>query len=205
MVLLSPAVPTTGPILLLAPSQSRHARSDGGRTHCPVRKCDSPMAPGQPEGRWSDRCFSRCRASRSSRIRTTLQSRACPCGTVSCLKSVGHSMKPNDQLCYCFHVSQRKIINFIRIHRPRVPSQLSECGGAGTGCGWCVPFLRKLFDAAGQSRALPIELTADEYAAQRSEWVVAGGRVLPPGATPIRRIPQPPVPQPDAPDGPAVT
>ena len=23
-----------------------------------------------------------------------------------------------------------------RIHEPRVPSQLAECGGAGTGCGW---------------------------------------------------------------------
>ena len=111
-------------------------------------------------------------------------------------------MKPDDKLCYCFHVSQRKITNFIRIRRPRVPSQLSECGGAGTGCGWCVPFLRKLFEAAAEAAAHPIELTAEEYAAQRSQWVVASGKVLPPGATPIHPIPQPPPLPPDAPNEP---
>ena len=44
------------------------------------------------------------------------------------------------KVCYCFHVSRRKLINFIRITRPRVPSQLAECGGAGSGCGWCISF-----------------------------------------------------------------
>ncbi|MGH7202684.1 MAG: (2Fe-2S)-binding protein, partial [Planctomycetaceae bacterium] len=53
-------------------------------------------------------------------------------------------MDLDDNVCYCFHVSKRKIVNFIRIHRPRRASQVSECGGAGTGCGWCVPFLKKL-------------------------------------------------------------
>ena len=48
------------------------------------------------------------------------------------------------KVCYCFHVSQRKLLNFIRQTRPKVPSQLSECGGAGTGCGWCIPFLKQL-------------------------------------------------------------
>ena len=38
---------------------------------------------------------------------------------------------PDDKLCYCFHVSQRKVRNFLRIHHPRVPGQISECGGAG--------------------------------------------------------------------------
>ena len=41
------------------------------------------------------------------------------------------------KVCYCFHVSRRKLVNFVRLYRPRVPSQLSECGGAGTG--WARP------------------------------------------------------------------
>jgi bacterioferritin-associated ferredoxin len=53
-------------------------------------------------------------------------------------------MKPDDELCLCFHVSWRKVINYIRIHRVKVPSQLNECGGAGTGCGWCRKQLEKL-------------------------------------------------------------
>ena len=47
--------------------------------------------------------------------------------------------EPDEQLdqkvCLCFHVSRRKLLNFLRIERPRVASQLSQCGGAGTGCG----------------------------------------------------------------------
>ena len=51
-------------------------------------------------------------------------------------------------------------------------SQLSQCGGAGTGCGWCVPFLRQLFDDAG---AGPLEqLTPAEYARRRAEYIRAG-------------------------------
>jgi NAD(P)H-nitrite reductase large subunit len=88
-------------------------------------------------------------------------------------------MKPDDKLCYCFHVTQRKVTNWIRLHQPRVPSEISECGGAGTGCGWCVPFLRKLFDAAQIQQAQPlataaIDLDAEQYAAQRASWVKLG-------------------------------
>ncbi|XZE56710.1 (2Fe-2S)-binding protein [Planctomycetaceae bacterium SH139] len=48
------------------------------------------------------------------------------------------------ELCLCFHVTRRKVENFIRVERPRVASQISECGGAGTGCGWCRPILERL-------------------------------------------------------------
>ena len=44
-------------------------------------------------------------------------------------------MELDDTVCYCFHISKRKVLNFIRLHRPRVASQIAECGGAGTGCG----------------------------------------------------------------------
>ncbi len=56
-------------------------------------------------------------------------------------------MLPDDELCLCFHVTQRKVQNFLRVERPRVASQMSECFGAGTGCGWCRPFLLRLWEA----------------------------------------------------------
>ena len=89
-------------------------------------------------------------------------------------------MQPDDKLCYCFHVTQRKVVNFIRLHQPRVPSEVSECGGAGTGCGWCVPFLKKLFDAAAAQREAAIDISPEEYARERSEYVKAG-KGKPPG------------------------
>ena len=57
-------------------------------------------------------------------------------------------MLPDDELCLCFHVSKRKVQNFLRVNNPKRASQMSECFGAGTGCGWCRPYLRKLFEAA---------------------------------------------------------
>jgi NAD(P)H-nitrite reductase large subunit len=53
-------------------------------------------------------------------------------------------MLPDDELCLCFHVSWRKVINYIRIHKVKTPSLLHACGGAGTGCGWCRKQLEKL-------------------------------------------------------------
>jgi len=44
----------------------------------------------------------------------------------------------------CFHVSLRKVKKFIRLEKPVRASQISQCYGAGTGCGWCRPFLEKL-------------------------------------------------------------
>ena len=96
----------------------------------------------------------------------------------TCDVSIPNSCSPapidsmsSDELCYCFHVSQRKVVNYIRIHQPRVPSQISECGGAGTGCGWCVPFLRKLFDAALQKGELKLDIDPVQYARERSEYI----------------------------------
>lgn len=60
-------------------------------------------------------------------------------------------MQPDDELCLCFHVTRRKLENWIRLERPVRPAQLSECFGAGTGCGWCRPFLKRLFQAAQSS------------------------------------------------------
>ena len=76
------------------------------------------------------------------------------------------------KVCYCFHVSQRKLLNFIRQTRPKVPSQLSACGGAGTGCGWCIPFLKQIHRQAAGGEATELErLTPGEYARRRGAYV----------------------------------
>ena len=89
----------------------------------------------------------------------------------------------------CFHVSKRKVLNFLRVSRPKRASQMSECFGAGTGCGWCRTYLKKLFDAAQQGKAVAeVEAAlpdSSQYAAGRTSYVKAGGGVPPPGATPI--------------------
>jgi NAD(P)H-nitrite reductase large subunit len=90
------------------------------------------------------------------------------------------------KVCYCFHVSRRKLLNFIRQRQPRVASQLSECGGAGTGCGWCIPFLKQLHEQAVKGGATDLEtLTPDEYERRRAEYIRAGKGTPPPGATPL--------------------
>jgi bacterioferritin-associated ferredoxin len=90
------------------------------------------------------------------------------------------------KVCYCFHVSRRKLVNFVRQRRPKVPSQLSECGGAGTGCGWCIPFLKQIHQQAVAGGDTELErLTPAEYEHLRAAYIRAGGGVPPPGATPL--------------------
>jgi NAD(P)H-nitrite reductase large subunit len=90
------------------------------------------------------------------------------------------------KVCYCFHVSRRKLVQFIRVHAPKVASQLSECGGAGTGCGWCIPFLRQLHEQARSGASTELDRVTDtEYAQRRAAYVRQGGGTPPPGATPL--------------------
>ena len=78
-------------------------------------------------------------------------------------------MELDDELCLCFHVTKRKVINYLRIERPQRVGQLADCHGAGTGCGWCRPFLQKLFDAAHARRSRRPELPSPEEYAQRAQ------------------------------------
>jgi bacterioferritin-associated ferredoxin len=95
-------------------------------------------------------------------------------------------MDLDDKVCYCFHISKRKLVNFVKRERPRVASQLSQCGGAGTGCGWCIPFLKQIFRQCGENGETELEqLSAEEYARRRAEYVRSGGGTPPPGATPL--------------------
>jgi bacterioferritin-associated ferredoxin len=81
-------------------------------------------------------------------------------------------MRPDDEICLCFHVTRRKVENFLRVEQPRRVGQLSECFGAGTGCGWCRPFLQRLYDAAKDRGELPDlgELTPEAYAQKRADY-----------------------------------
>ena len=85
-------------------------------------------------------------------------------------------MEPDDHVCLCFHVSLRKIRTYLNVEQPKVPSQLSECFGAGTGCHWCVPFLKKLHAQweAGEQPDLPI--SPEEYAKRRKAYHKTGER-----------------------------
>ena len=97
-------------------------------------------------------------------------------------------MELDDELCLCFHVTRRKVLNFIRVEKPRRPAQLSECFGAGTGCGWCRPFLKKLLERStgGGAADLP---DATNYARGRSRYVRAGHGTPPSGAAPLENEP----------------
>lgn len=95
-------------------------------------------------------------------------------------------MELDDQVCYCFHISKRKILNHLRIYRPKVASQLSDCGGAGSGCGWCIPFLKRYFaEAQAGTTAANDEITPAEYAQERAKYVRSGKGKPPAGATPL--------------------
>ncbi|HMO16081.1 MAG TPA: (2Fe-2S)-binding protein [Pirellulaceae bacterium] len=95
-------------------------------------------------------------------------------------------MQIDDHICLCFKVTQRKIINYIRVEKPKVAAQLSDCFGAGTGCGWCRPFLQALFDQYSQRYELEdssdenrlassasdsLQIGSDTYAAQRKNYL----------------------------------
>ncbi len=81
-------------------------------------------------------------------------------------------MNPDYRICYCYDVSLRKLVNYARRMQPERASQMSECLGAGTGCGWCVPFLIKI---AHDPDALTTDhLSPEEYAALRQEYIRSG-------------------------------
>lgn len=86
-------------------------------------------------------------------------------------------MDPDDNVCLCFHVSKRKIVNYCKRERPSVPSLISECLSAGTGCGWCIPFLRKLHEQAAAGVEDPdLPVSPEEYAKKRARYRVTGKR-----------------------------
>jgi NAD(P)H-nitrite reductase large subunit len=99
-------------------------------------------------------------------------------------------MDLDSKVCYCFHVTRRKLVNFLRVEQPCVASQLSQCGGAGTGCGWCIPFLKQIFAQAAEGGRVELDvLTPEEYERQRARYIREGKGKPPPCATPLPEEP----------------
>ena len=85
-------------------------------------------------------------------------------------------MNKDDQVCLCHHVSLRKLVNYMNRERPAVPSGLSECLGAGTGCQWCVPFLKKIHGQWARGEEPHLSVSPEKYAARRAHYQESGDR-----------------------------
>jgi bacterioferritin-associated ferredoxin len=93
------------------------------------------------------------------------------------------ALKPDDTVCFCFKVSLQKIETFCKVEKPKYASEISDCLSAGTGCGWCVPMLKKLHGQfcepytppwrAAESGAAPIR---EQNAAEVDGTTWASGR-----------------------------
>jgi bacterioferritin-associated ferredoxin len=76
-------------------------------------------------------------------------------------------MDADDQVCLCFRVSLRKVRTFLEREDPPVASLISECLSAGTGCMWCVPFLRHLHAMHKEGKVPDLRVSPEEYARAR--------------------------------------
>lgn len=92
-----------------------------------------------------------------------------------------YTVNLDDQICYCYHVSLRKLMHFANREQPSVASQMSECLGAGTGCGWCIPILKRIHEHATRPQsggepdvASSLPVSPDEYAANRQTYIQTG-------------------------------
>jgi len=87
------------------------------------------------------------------------------------------TMQDDDDICLCFRVSKRKIVNFCKREKPVRVSLISECLSAGTGCGWCVPFIEKLYQQTQDGQANPdLPISPGEYASRRANYRQTGQR-----------------------------
>ena len=80
-------------------------------------------------------------------------------------------MNDDDKVCLCFNVSKRKIVSYCKREKPPVASLISECLSAGTGCGWCVPFIKDLHQQTLQGISEPdLPMSPEEYCSKRSAY-----------------------------------
>ena len=85
-------------------------------------------------------------------------------------------MHPDDHVCLCFHVTLGKIRGYLRREDPPVASLISECLDAGTGCGWCVPFLKHLHAEHKAGRVPDLKITPADYGTARKGFHRSGTR-----------------------------
>jgi bacterioferritin-associated ferredoxin len=87
---------------------------------------------------------------------------------------------PDREVCLCFHVPLGKLVKFIARRRPQVASQLCDCHGAGTGCGWCVPFLERLHEQTRRGEPVDLGMSIEEYRERRLHYHRTKKPVMPP-------------------------
>ncbi|MDX2147803.1 MAG: (2Fe-2S)-binding protein [Planctomycetota bacterium] len=85
-------------------------------------------------------------------------------------------MNPDDEVCLCFHVTLRKIRSFLAREDPPVASLISECLSAGTGCQWCVPFLKHLHREHQAGRLPDLAMSPEAYVKGRAAYRSTGDR-----------------------------
>lgn len=101
-------------------------------------------------------------------------------------------MNLDDDICCCYHVPLRKLIQFARQRRPQRASQMSECFGAGTGCGWCIPILTMIFERTRDNRDVDLAMSPEEYIRRRAEYRTSGAARNQFAADPADSSPPPP-------------
>ena len=101
-------------------------------------------------------------------------------------------MEPDDQVCLCFRVPLRKIRSYLAREDPPVASLVSECLGAGTGCGWCVPFLKHLHAQHKAGETPDLSISPERYTKDRTTFRTTGERPHAPGPTPQTNPETPP-------------
>lgn len=79
-------------------------------------------------------------------------------------------MDPDDDVCLCFHVPLRKIRAYLERENPPVASLISECLSAGTGCQWCVPFLKHLHSEHLAGRTPDLNVSPEQYCKARLNY-----------------------------------
>ncbi len=105
-------------------------------------------------------------------------------------------MDPDDEVCLCFHVPLRKIRAYLARENPPVASLISECLSAGTGCQWCVPFLKHLHAQHQRGITPDLNVSPERYAKARLNYHETDQRD--PEVVDQARAPRHPTP-PDAP------
>ena len=85
-------------------------------------------------------------------------------------------MDPDDDVCLCFHVSLRKVRSYLKRENPPVASLISECLGAGTGCQWCVPFLKHLHETHTKGEEPDLRISPEKYVQARLSFHKSGVR-----------------------------
>ncbi len=86
-------------------------------------------------------------------------------------------MHPDDHLCLCFKISLGKIQSYLAREKPQVPSLISECLGAGTGCGWCIPYLKDLHKKHQAGQPTTIESSTSYYQKSRIAYKTTNTQV----------------------------